>query len=85
MTWRVEFDRKARKALSTFPRTTQERIVSALAQLARDPHWARQVKQLSGRDEFRLRVGDYRVLYTLEEDLLIVHVVDVAHRREAYR
>jgi mRNA interferase RelE/StbE len=40
---------------------------------------------LSGRDEYRLRVGDYRVLFEIEDDQLVVLVVEIGHRREVYR
>ncbi len=40
---------------------------------------------MSGGNRYRLRVGDWRVIYTLHDDVLLVLVVRVAHRREAYR
>jgi mRNA interferase RelE/StbE len=40
---------------------------------------------LSGRDEYRLRVGDYRVLFEIEDDQLVVLVVEIGHRRGVYR
>jgi hypothetical protein len=43
------------------------------------------VKALKGGDEYRLRVGDWRVVYTLHDDVLTVLVVRIAHRREVYR
>lgn len=41
--------------------------------------------KLSGHDRFRLRQGPYRIVYSIEEDVLVVYVVRVAHRREVYR
>ncbi|WP_462330376.1 type II toxin-antitoxin system RelE family toxin [Thiohalocapsa halophila] len=43
------------------------------------------MKRLTGRDAYRMRVGDYRVLYEIEDQQLVVLVVDVGHRREIYR
>ena len=67
------------------PQGMQERVLRAIAKLALDPFSTPGVKALVDREGYRLRVGDYRVLYTLENDVLIVRVVDVAHRREVYR
>ena len=70
----------------------QQRVLEAMRALARDP-FPEGAKQLSGNpmpDEgegvfFRLRVGDYRMIYTIEEKRLLVLVVRVRHRRDAYR
>jgi mRNA interferase RelE/StbE len=43
------------------------------------------VRRLAGRDGYRLRVGDWRVLYDLDERLRVIDVVDVRQRKEAYR
>jgi len=42
-------------------------------------------KKLSGREGWRIRIGDYRVLYEIREEVLVILVVDVGHRREIYR
>jgi mRNA interferase RelE/StbE len=49
------------------------------------PVAARNVKALQGQPSYRLRVGDWRVIYTLRDEVLTVMVVRIAHRREAYR
>ncbi len=66
-------------------RPAQERILKSLAVLANDPRAARNVKALQGQPSYRLRVGDWRVIYTLRDEVLTVMVVRIAHRREAYR
>jgi mRNA interferase RelE/StbE len=42
------------------------------------------VRKLQGRDGYRIRVGDYRIIYKIEDDVLIVLVIDVGHRRDIY-
>ncbi len=84
MSWRVEFDRSAAKALRNLPADVQTRLLKALAELASDPAAARSVKALVGREGFRLRVGDYRVLYVLEGDGGVIRVTDVGHRSSIY-
>lgn len=85
MTWRVEFRPSARAELLKLDRPVQERVLRSLHRLASDPHAAASVKALKGSDELRLRVGDWRVVYTLRDDVLMVLVVRIAHRREVYR
>lgn len=83
--WRVAFTREAEKTVDALAAPLRQRLLRALARLAEDPLAAPGVKRLSGRDEFRLRVGDYRILYDLEQDVLTVRVLHVGHRREVYR
>lgn len=85
-TWNVEILPKALKALAKLPPRERLRLAHRIDDLAREPRPAGAVK-LKGRawDFWRVRVGDYRVLYTLREERLTVLIVRVAHRREAYR
>jgi mRNA interferase RelE/StbE len=90
VTWRVEFRPSARAELLKLDRPVQERVLWSLNRLAADPRAAdpraaANVKALKGSDEYRLRVGDWRVVYTLRDDVLTVLVVRVAHRRDVYR
>lgn len=81
----MQFTTTALKALKKAPAATSARIMDALEGLAVSPFEAQGVKKLSAREEYRLRVGDWRVLYTLDNNILVVLVVDVPHRREVYR
>lgn len=81
----VVLSHEADKALSALPRQMQVRVIEALDKLAFDPMGAAGVKALQGRDAYRLRVGDYRVIYEIEGGALVVLVLRVAHRREVYR
>ncbi|MCB0830358.1 MAG: type II toxin-antitoxin system RelE/ParE family toxin [Solirubrobacterales bacterium] len=59
------------------------RVQGAIALLADDPR-PPSAKKLKGREAFRVRVGDYRVIYTVEDDVLLVVVVTLGHRRDVY-
>jgi len=83
--WSLEFSREAAKALLRMPRQEAVRIRKKLDVLARDPAGARGVKKLTEHPGYRLRVGDWRVLYLLDRDRIVIQVVRVAHRREVYR
>lgn len=85
MTWRVEFRPSARAELLALDRTVQTRVLRSLAGLAADPRAAAGVKAMKGGQGYRLRVGDWRVLYTLHDDVLVVLVIQIGHRREVYR
>lgn len=75
---------RAMKELGAIPPRDHEAVIEAILGLAGNPR-PRGTKKLRGGDLWRLRVGDYRVLYTIQDKRLIVIVVRVGHRREAYR
>ena len=83
--WRVIVQRRAERALRRLPRDLLERIRRAISQLATDPRPPGCVR-LSGTDElYRIRVGDWRIIYAVEDELLIVLVVDIGPRGGVYR
>ena len=81
----IQFQGRARKELGRLPPADRRRVTLAIDRLADDPHQSPNVKALSGGEGYRPQVGDYRVLYTLEEERVVVAVVRIAHRREVYR
>lgn len=85
MAYRVALTRAAAKALARIEERDRRRIVAALA-LLRDTPKPPKAKKLSGREElWRVRVGDYRLVYAIEENRLVVLVLRIGHRREVYR
>ena len=81
----IEFQRSAREALENLPRDIQLRVKTAITRLAEEPRPPGS-KKLSGQHNvWRIRIGNYRVLYAIEEYQLVVFVVKVGHRREVYR
>ncbi len=72
------------KDLENLPRQEVRRVTAAIRALAADPR-PPQSKKLSGEEKYRLRVGDLRVLYEIQDRQLIVTVVKVRHRKDAYR
>jgi mRNA interferase RelE/StbE len=62
----------------------RERVRAAIDALAIDPR-PRGVDKLAGRDDYRIRVGDHRVVYAVDDDERVVIVARIAHRREVYR
>ncbi|MBT0770460.1 type II toxin-antitoxin system RelE/ParE family toxin [Kineosporia sp. J2-2] len=82
--YRTIFTDEARDELRKIPRDMALRILSKLAELETDPLGFNTTALVSRPERRRLRVGDYRVVYTLENDELIVWVVQVGHRSGIY-
>ncbi len=82
--YEIVLRKSVRTDLEPIPKRDVQRIMAAIAELARDPR-PRQSCKLSGSEKYRLRCGAYRVLYEIEDAVLIVCVVKVGHRREVYR
>ncbi|HZE88302.1 MAG TPA: type II toxin-antitoxin system RelE/ParE family toxin [Verrucomicrobiae bacterium] len=74
----------AAKELEAIPLKDRRRLVARIGKLASNPR-PHGSERLSGLDRFRIRQGDYRVVYEIRDVQLVVLVVRVAHRREAYR
>jgi len=81
----VEFTPRADKDFRALPPEIRRRLVPKIDALAIDPR-PHGVKILAGSEDIlRLRVGDYRILYKIRDDRLIVLLVKIGHRREIYR
>ena len=84
MSYEVRLKKSAEKELSDLPAKVHDRVVRQLLDLKNEPR-PPGIKKLRGREGYRLRVGDYRILYVVDDALKIVDVYSVAHRREVYR
>ncbi len=83
--YEIEVSRSAEKQLRKLPRSEQERIVQAILPLAQNPI-PRGARKLSGYDDvFRIRVGHYRILYSVSGGTLVIIVLKIGHRRDVYR
>jgi len=83
--YRVVFTRSARKELENLPRTTADRIVAMSERLAAEPRPVGARKLRGATDLWRVRVGDYRVVYAINDTEHVVDVRVVRHRKDAYR
>jgi mRNA interferase RelE/StbE len=85
MAYSVEFTATAEKQLDKFPDATRRRLIEAISRLGENPRHT-GTKKLSGEEGFyRTRSGDYRIVYRIEDNRLLVLVVKIGHRREVYR
>lgn len=85
MTYRIEITRDALKALRKLDKPVRRRVQAAIDALQHDPRPAGTVA-MQGRlkGAYRVRVGDYRVVYMVQDAELVILVVDLGHRREIY-
>ena len=82
--YKIVVKKSVAKDLKNIPKTDVQRILSAIKQLADNPRPPLS-KKLSGQERFRIRQGNYRILYTIEDTQLIVCVVKAGNRRDVYR
>ena len=83
--YRVEVAPAADRVLGALPHATRARIVHKMEALGLDPR-PRGCKKLKGDDDFyRVRAGDFRIVYAVRDDVLVVLVVKIGNRRDVYR
>jgi mRNA interferase RelE/StbE len=85
MTWRVIFTPAAQRQLRKLPRPAHERVLTTALLLAEDPRPHGAIRLAGTEEGWRVCVGDYRILYEIVAEEILVQIVRVAHRREAYR
>lgn len=83
-TFVVRIEKTPRKFLKTLQISEKKRIDAALTLLAENPIPPKS-KKLTGRDGYRIRVGDFRIIYEIQKNVLVVLIIDIGHRREIYR
>lgn len=84
MSYRVEFTTAAARQVKKLPRAARDRVLDAIEDLARDPRPHGSKKLTAEKTAWRIRIGDYRVIYDVFDSELIVSVVRAGHRREVY-
>jgi mRNA interferase RelE/StbE len=84
MTYRIEISRRAAKAVISLHKPLRRKILAAIGALSGNPRPV-GCKKLAGQQAWRIRVGDYRIIYEIHDQVLLVIVVDIGHRREIYR
>jgi mRNA interferase RelE/StbE len=83
--YRVLLERAAEKDLMRLASDVHERVIGAIQALATNPRPVGCRKLTGSRNDWRIRVGDYRVLYEIADEIRVVQVNRVRHRREVYR
>ena len=85
MKYKVEFKKSAEKAFKLISKSDQKRIarkIDSLAESLPDPN----TTKLKGNNPFhKVRIGDYRIIYEIQEDVLLILIVKIGHRKDIYR
>jgi mRNA interferase RelE/StbE len=81
----IEWKSSARKELRKLPPQIIKRIVTAVTKLADEPRPTGGRKLVGSQHTYRIRLGDYRVIYNILDGRLLVEIVRVAHRKDVYR
>ncbi len=84
MTYRIEIAPAAARQLRKLDRAAQRRLQAAIELLADEPRPSGAKKLVGGNGEWRVRTGDYRVVYEIHDNVLLILIVAVGHRREIY-
>ena len=87
MIYEIDIAEKLEKRLEKLPKNDKERILEKIDSLAHNPR-PEDCKKLQGNRKpplYRVRSGVYRIIYTIRDDVLIVLIVDIGHRKEIYR
>ncbi len=82
--YRIEIKKSAAKELKKIQERDQERIIERIRSLAQDPRPPGS-KKLSGEEKYRIRQGAYRILYQIFDDIILVVVVKIGHRKGVYK
>lgn len=84
MSYRLSILRRAQKELAQLPEPAFDRVRDGIVSLGQEPR-PLGCRKLTGRDGWRIRVGDYRIIYEVDDSQRVVTILHVGHRRDVYR
>ena len=83
--YKIEWKHSAKKELKKLDKQIVPRILQAVENLANNPYSSGSKKLIGSDSIYRIRVGNYRIVYNLKSSVLIIEIIKVGHRREIYR
>lgn len=83
--YRIEWKQSAKKELKKLNKQIILRILQAVENLSDNPYSSSSKKLIGSDSIYRIRVGDYRIIYNIKSSVLIIEIIKVGHRREIYR
>jgi len=84
MAYQVEISKTVIKYLEKLPLDIYNRLKKTILDLEENPR-PHGCEKMSGKNAYRIRVGDYRIIYKIEDKILLITIIDAGHRREVYR
>ncbi len=85
MRYKIEFSRNATKILNKLEAKLALKILRSIRKLTENPRPLFCKKLEDSKNEYRIRIGDYRVIYEIFDNKLLVYVIKISHRKDAYR
>ena len=85
MSYHIKIKKSARHELASLPRPDRRRVARAISALADDPRPRGARKIVATDDSYRIHVGDYRIVYEIQEDVLLILIVKIGNRKDIYR
>ena len=87
MKYQIQITDKILKKLEKLPKKDKQRIVEAIDSVVEDPRpdWCKKLRGNLTPIRYRIRSGSYRVVYSIQDDMLLILVVEVEHRKDVYR
>ncbi len=82
--YKIYIEKVALKSLTKIDHQHQTRLINSIRELAKEPR-PKNSKKLKGRNAFRIRIGNYRIIYEIEHEKLTILVVSIGHRKNIYR
>ena len=82
--YKIYFRKSAAKELDKLPKTALQKIIKRIEQLATEPRPSGSEK-LTGQEFYRIRQGDYRIIYSIQDNELTIWVVKIGHRKDIYK
>ena len=82
--YKLQIKKSAEKELRKIPKRELIKIINKIQNLSEDPHPVGSIK-ISNQEKYRLRIGNYRVLYKVEDNILTIFIIKVGHRKDIYR
>lgn len=83
--YRVELKRSAEKSLSKLPNSVKKSVSQLIDELAENPYMNGHKKLVGSEHTYRIRSGDYRIIYSVFDSLLIVYIIKIGHRKDIYK
>lgn len=84
--FKIIYSKSARKYLLKMPSKLQKRVLEKVCLLAKDPYISNNnIRKLVGREAYRLRIGDFRVIYSINDEILVIDVIDIGPRGGIYQ
>lgn len=83
--FRIEWRKSTKKDLRKIPTEIVSRIVEAVHDLREEPRPQGAVKLSGSERTYRIRVGDYRIIYDIFEDIILIEIIKVRHRKDVYK